>query len=806
MGVELEKSFGSKWLLNHLAKLGFSISSDEVLRYKQSAIEHSKQHGNEVVYERNTSSFTQWSADNVDHNIITLTGKGTFHGMGIISMTSGAEESRRIHVINRLNKRQPTTSFFEEYGIPVLNYLGSSMKGHLKLRLKPIMQLKSPHVLPPEWSYDFLWHSTRFIKSSSNATPNWSGFMQDVTSASEVEDKALIKFLPIIDLSSTDESCIYSTLVFIIDQAKKLDILVPCVTFDQPLWYKAIGIIEETGLNIVARLGGFHTVMSFLGSIGKMMKGSGIEELFAEVYAENSVEHIISSKAVSRALRAHFLVESALKCLLFDIAKDDFNLDVASLKTLLESTEDERDMAKLSSFAEAKVTHDIHNALEALTSQLVAESRTSKLWLSYLQYISIIKRYILAERTSNWQLHLNSTVEMLNIFASTGHTNYAKSARFYVQQMQALESTHPRLHDKFMEGEHAVRRSKHSWAGLWSDLVIEQTLMRSAKSRDGLTRGRGMTESVRHMWVLSLNHSAAIHDAMTELSGVKTRTSEQHVDMGASRCKRDNEDRLKFTTWLEERNPFTYKDEHLHSLSTGIVSVIGKDSVNCERAEELGWQIQEELDNMSLADASVKRKNQIKPLDAFQNTVKINEVQVYVNTTFLFTRLAAVAKREKDEEQYFDHELTTEPMALFKNGLMRKPDKPALRKALLKEEDVISIDKMRDECMFVVDGGALLHRVCWIKGMSFSEIGKLYVDYTRKHYGEATVVFDGYKELSAKSCEHQRRAGNGARCPDIEIVESNKVQFPQERFLSNEGNKDQMIKLISSFLRDDSGF
>ena len=160
LGVELEKSFGSKWLLNHLAKLGFSVSSDEVLRYKQSTIEHSKQRDNEIVYERNTSSFTQWSADNVDHNIITLTGKGTFHGMGIISMTSCAEENRRIHIINRLNKRQPTTSFVEEYGIPVLNYLGSSMKGHSKLKLKPIMQLKSPYILPPEWSYDFLWHST----------------------------------------------------------------------------------------------------------------------------------------------------------------------------------------------------------------------------------------------------------------------------------------------------------------------------------------------------------------------------------------------------------------------------------------------------------------------------------------------------------------------------------------------------------------------------------------------------------------------------------------------------------------------
>ena len=152
------------------------------------------------------------------------------------AVTSCAEESRRIHIINRLNKRQPTTAFIEDYGIPVLSYLRSSMKGHLKLNFKPIMQLKSPYILPPEWSHGFLCHSAQFIKSSLNALPNWSGIMQDVTSASEVKAKALIKFLPIIDLNPTDENCIYSTLMFIIDQAKKLDILVPCVTL-QSNWY-----------------------------------------------------------------------------------------------------------------------------------------------------------------------------------------------------------------------------------------------------------------------------------------------------------------------------------------------------------------------------------------------------------------------------------------------------------------------------------------------------------------------------------------------------------------------------------------
>ena len=38
LGAELENNFGSKWLLNHLVKLGLSVSADEVLRFKQSTI------------------------------------------------------------------------------------------------------------------------------------------------------------------------------------------------------------------------------------------------------------------------------------------------------------------------------------------------------------------------------------------------------------------------------------------------------------------------------------------------------------------------------------------------------------------------------------------------------------------------------------------------------------------------------------------------------------------------------------------------------------------------------------------------
>ncbi|KAK6167125.1 hypothetical protein SNE40_021223 [Patella caerulea] len=42
------------------------------------------------------------------------------------------------------------------------------------------------------------------------------------------------------------------------------------------------------------------------------MRGSGIEEAMMEVYGENTVPHIMSGKAIARALRAINLLDSSL--------------------------------------------------------------------------------------------------------------------------------------------------------------------------------------------------------------------------------------------------------------------------------------------------------------------------------------------------------------------------------------------------------------------------------------------------------------------------------------------------------------
>ncbi|KAK2717494.1 hypothetical protein QYM36_006318, partial [Artemia franciscana] len=90
----------------------------------------------------------------------------------------------------------------------------------------------------------------------------------------------------------------------------------PVITFDQPLWWKSMKTRKSDTTNelssIVLKLGGFHLMMSFVGCIGHLMEGSGLKEVLELVYATGAVPHILSGKVISRAVRAHILVSSAI--------------------------------------------------------------------------------------------------------------------------------------------------------------------------------------------------------------------------------------------------------------------------------------------------------------------------------------------------------------------------------------------------------------------------------------------------------------------------------------------------------------
>ena len=119
--VELDHLFGSKWLLTQLNRLGFCLSA-EVLRYNQSVVMNENM--DDLLKSISKGSFSQWSADNVDHNVHTINGKGNLHGMGIIISTTNNGTEKMLLTLPPVTrqKRYESSDLIKDKGIPIYEY------------------------------------------------------------------------------------------------------------------------------------------------------------------------------------------------------------------------------------------------------------------------------------------------------------------------------------------------------------------------------------------------------------------------------------------------------------------------------------------------------------------------------------------------------------------------------------------------------------------------------------------------------------------------------------------------------------
>ena len=85
----------------------------------------------------------------------------------------------------------------------------------------------------------------------------------------------------------------------------------------------------------------------------------------------------------------------------------------------------------------------IVNAILNCSKEKLIESRTAKLWLPYIEYTYIVKEFLVVKRTYNRYLHLQVLMKMINLFAASGHRNYAECSRLYLHEMLSLPYTNP---------------------------------------------------------------------------------------------------------------------------------------------------------------------------------------------------------------------------------------------------------------------------------------------------------------------------------------------------------------------------
>lgn len=551
--------------------------------------------------------------------------------------------------------------------------------------------------------------------------------------------------------------------------------------------------------NVVVRLGGFHLLMSFMGAIGNIMAGSGLEEAFKVIYAENSVDKIISGHAYARAVRAHSLAYLSIAKILLDASEfPDALRDECDF--LVDQYKHWSSLSPQEIYAATSPSKKISEMLQTFEKR----GPTAKLWILYVKMVLLWRQFIEAEKAGNWELHLQTIYKMLPFFHASGHLPYAKSAHLYLQCMISLKNIMPAEEfQKFTnEGFFTIRRSDKFWSGIFSDQTIEQELMRKIKVFGGLVY-RDLSDSSKALFVSGSIALTNVSHEMENFRGKMFVTSEQHVDARPTRATRDNSDVEKLDSWFARNDPFPESPD-LVSLGSGFIA---DSSVNCHLADEIGIQLLDKMTDQSFRDIKLKRKDRVNTFATMSRSITVESEKITISTETIFHRMILTQRTSEELAACLRHELSPFPMSLFTDSGMRKTNKAAFYKEFTPLPQDYSLG---DNLCEIIDGGFLLHRVTWKRDVSFKDICNSYINYVSKNFkSNPIIVFDGYPENSSnsntKSAERLRRA-KGGRSVDILFEETTLFsKTNQKQFLANEFNKRNFIQLLKKHLSD-NGF
>ena len=638
-------------LLDILFKNGFSLSDHEARLFKSCAASYCPD-----PFSTMDGHFGWIIGDNFDHNKITLTGHDTMHVMALMmTKTPSNPPPHRIPRdkkdimdknsltridIKNFSKFNPSTETIIYKSIP--NIVADDNRDHLDILWKISLAYKKEKVM-------------------------WQGYMTAITKGNHT-GKASYHFLPMVDLDPNSWKCIYSVLMWAENHCRKYDI-VPVFTFDQPIWWNArqIKSRERKLDSIVLNLGGFHTDLSFLGTIGNIMKSSGLKQMLTLVYPENTVNHMLNGKAYYRAMRGLFLVDAALNIFIIENYFPKNNPKIMYALEMFNKTMKDLDENKAIYDKEIAGVEDIYKEVK----EKLKNNPTGMLWVQFMDLIDLIRVSHRAQRTNDFMLFLKSLQMRLPYFPASGHNNYAMSVHIFLQDMLDLKDTNPRAYNLFNSGYFFVRRSDRFWAAIPSDLVIEQVLMASLKdTKSGLTHGRGLEEIQRLNWLYSRPAFAHIKLELDQLYN----NDNQHINKELTniRIKEDNKAIHKIHDYIKEHNPFKYDNQHLVDISTGI----SYPNANAHKASEIGSDIVKNMIGVAVKEYTFRKKDRIKPMGEKVNIGKEDKV---IDVQLFFQRcLVLMGNPDVNIDQLFEHELSVYPTSLYnKNGHLRSADDKA---------------------------------------------------------------------------------------------------------------------------------
>ena len=508
--------------------------------------------------------------DNYDLNIYTPNGARETHAMAIEFTQQASQAHSQLQsnqvaatTIPRLSRSEMNNLKMSELSpVQFAHYQGplNPLPPHITINVGPTWEnvVKTGASIDSAMSSDLEWlyRMVTSDQSGEHSIPEWSGYMKSKAREAGDDDTNTTAtnyvFGPLIDSPPSHPDTVLTTMLHAEQFPKSYGQTFLHLVADMQL-YKVILKVKwsepERWKHLVVRPGGMHMLMSFIGSIGNLMKGSGLEELLKSAYKGTS--NMLNGKAWPRAMRGLRMVVTVLL--------EDFLDEETTTESLQEKIE------------EARQTH---------MGRLWVDCLIIPLWIALL--------FIRAEREANWPLHLFCVKQMIPYFFAAGHLNYAKYSIWYTIDMTTIPDE---VQEMFSKGEHVCRHTGGRWNAVFSDQFGEQTYIRYGKAKGGLV---GITLSPDQVarWLLSYNICNTVSQAIDTMfkDGNKEReVNPKHKEEGSQRLSLDAEDRQKIRMELQKgMHPLKPTTDRLVNISNGLVA---DSKVNVQDAVTIGQKM-----------------------------------------------------------------------------------------------------------------------------------------------------------------------------------------------------------------------
>jgi hypothetical protein len=204
--------------------------------------------------------------------------------------------------------------------------------------------------------------------------------------------------------------------------AEQLGLGYVVVTADQAIYDIIKGLqakYTDKYSKLILRLGGFHMAENFMKAIGYFMKQSGYEDVLVSsgVASAGIADKVTNGKDYYQMLRCFTLTDEAVTELLWEAFQQwnqskngastsgAFHRKLSELNTAMQFGEDIRHKAH-------QALADLKETVPRWEEYIAALPATGKLWLQFHEIVTLLKRYIHAERSGDWNAHLNTVSEI----------------------------------------------------------------------------------------------------------------------------------------------------------------------------------------------------------------------------------------------------------------------------------------------------------------------------------------------------------------------------------------------------------